>query len=30
LKPGFAALVMGLSDVVLAINSARLYVKKVE
>ena len=30
LKPGFAALVMGLSDVVLAINSARLFVKKVE
>lgn len=30
LKPGFAALVMGLSDVVLAINSGRLYVKKVE
>jgi Cu+-exporting ATPase len=30
LKPGFAALVMGLSDVVLAINSGRLFVKKVE
>ena len=30
LKPGFAALVMGLSDVVLAINSGRLYVKKVD
>lgn len=30
LKPGFAALVMGLSDVVLAINSSRLFVKKVE
>lgn len=30
LKPGFAALVMGLSDVVLAINSGRLYVKKVK
>lgn len=30
LKPGFAALIMGLSDVVLAINSGRLYVKKVE
>jgi Cu+-exporting ATPase len=30
LKPGFAALAMGLSDVVLAINSARLFVKKVE
>jgi Cu+-exporting ATPase len=30
LKPGFAALVIGLSDVVLAINSGRLYVKKVE
>ena len=29
LNPTFAALVMGLSDVVLAINSARLYVKKV-
>ncbi len=29
LQPGFAALVMGLSDVVLAINSGRLYVKKV-
>ena len=28
LQPGFAALVMGLSDVVLAINSGRLYVKK--
>jgi Cu+-exporting ATPase len=30
LRPGFAALVMGLSDVVLAINSGRLFVKKVE
>lgn len=30
LKPGFAALVMGLSDVVLAVNSARLYVKKTD
>ncbi len=30
LKPGFAALVMGLSDVVLGINSARLRIKKVE
>lgn len=30
LTPTFGALVMGLSDVVLAINSARLYVKKVE
>lgn len=30
LKPGFATLVMGLSDVVLAINSGRLFVKKVE
>lgn len=29
LNPTFAALVMGLSDVVLAINSVRLYVKKV-
>jgi Cu+-exporting ATPase len=29
LVPGFAALVMGLSDVVLAINSVRLFVKKV-
>jgi len=29
LTPTFGALVMGLSDVVLAINSARLYVKKV-
>ncbi|RYY61347.1 MAG: cadmium-translocating P-type ATPase [Chitinophagaceae bacterium] len=29
LHPGFAALVMGLSDVVLAINSGRLYIKKV-
>lgn len=29
LNPTFAALVMGLSDVVLAINSAKLYVKKV-
>lgn len=30
LKPGFAALVMGLSDVVLAINSGRLAIKKVD
>jgi P-type Cu+ transporter len=30
LSPTFAALAMGLSDVVLAINSVRLYVKKVE
>ena len=30
LQPGFAALAMGLSDVVLAINSGRLFVKKVE
>jgi len=30
LSPTFAALVMGLSDVVLAINSVRLYVKKVD
>ncbi len=30
LTPTFGALVMGLSDVVLAINSARLYIKKVE
>ncbi len=30
LSPGFAALVMGLSDVVLAANSLRLYVKKVD
>lgn len=30
LTPMFAALVMGLSDVVLAINSVRLFVKKVE
>lgn len=30
LKPGFAALVMGLSDVVLALNSGRLYIKKVD
>jgi Cu+-exporting ATPase len=30
LVPAFAALVMGLSDVVLAINSVRLFVKKVE
>jgi Cu+-exporting ATPase len=30
LTPTFGALVMGLSDVVLAINSARLFVKKVE
>jgi len=29
LNPTFAALVMGISDVVLAINSIRLYVKKV-
>jgi P-type Cu+ transporter len=29
LTPSFGALVMGLSDVVLAINSGRLYVKKV-
>jgi Cu+-exporting ATPase len=29
LVPGFAALVMGLSDVVLAINSGRLFIKKV-
>jgi Cu+-exporting ATPase len=29
LNPTFAALVMGLSDVVLAANSVRLYVKKV-
>ncbi|GAA4739045.1 heavy metal translocating P-type ATPase [Flavisolibacter ginsenosidimutans] len=29
LNPTFAALVMGVSDVVLAINSVRLYVKKV-
>jgi P-type Cu+ transporter len=29
LVPGFAALAMGLSDVVLAINSVRLFVKKV-
>ena len=29
LVPGIAALVMGLSDVVLAINSVRLFVKKV-
>jgi Cu+-exporting ATPase len=29
LSPAFGALVMGLSDVVLAINSGRLYVKKV-
>lgn len=29
LTPGFSALVMGLSDVVLAINSVRLFVKKV-
>lgn len=29
LSPAFAALVMGLSDVVLAINSGRLFVKKV-
>lgn len=30
LTPTFGALVMGLSDVVLAINSARLFVKKVD
>ncbi len=30
LNPTFAALVMGFSDVVLAINSVRLYVKQVE
>ncbi|MDP4264991.1 MAG: cation-translocating P-type ATPase [Bacteroidota bacterium] len=30
LTPAFGALVMGLSDVVLAINSGRLFVKKVE
>lgn len=30
LTPTFGALVMGMSDVVLAINSARLFVKKVE
>ena len=30
LTPAFSALVMGLSDVVLAINSVRLFVKKVE
>ncbi|HVF97331.1 MAG TPA: cation-translocating P-type ATPase, partial [Flavisolibacter sp.] len=30
LNPTFAALVMGVSDVVLAVNSVRLYVKKVE
>ena len=30
LTPTFGALVMGLSDVVLAINSGRLFVKKVE
>ena len=30
LTPTFGALVMGLSDVVLAINSVRLFVKKVE
>lgn len=29
LHPGFAALAMGLSDVVLAFNSGRLYIKKV-
>ncbi len=29
LTPGFSSLVMGLSDVVLAINSVRLFVKKV-
>ena len=30
LNPTFAALVMGFSDVVLAVNSVRLYVKKVD
>lgn len=30
LTPAFGALVMGLSDVVLAANSARLYIKKVD
>jgi P-type Cu+ transporter len=30
LQPGFAALAMGLSDVVLAINSGRLFIKKVD
>jgi Cu+-exporting ATPase len=30
LTPTFGALVMGLSDVVLAINSVRLFVKRVE
>jgi P-type Cu+ transporter len=30
LTPTFSALVMGLSDVVLAVNSVRLYVKKVD
>ena len=30
LTPTFGALVMGMSDVVLAINSVRLYVKKVD
>jgi P-type Cu+ transporter len=30
LTPTFGALVMGLSDVVLAVNSVRLFVKKVE
>jgi Cu+-exporting ATPase len=30
LVPGFAALVMGLSDVILAVNSVRLFVKKVD
>ena len=30
LSPTFAALVMGFSDVVLAVNSVRLYVKKVD
>ena len=30
LTPAFGALVMGLSDVVLAVNSVRLYVKKVD
>lgn len=30
LRPEFGALVMGLSDVVLAVNSARLFIKKVK
>ena len=30
LTPTFGALVMGLSDVVLAVNSVRLFVRKVE